>query len=90
MAYHMTESELLAFAILEKAFKSDELWSYVFEIQDRYADDLDQLDIDNPEMADYLQDVIPEFTESYDNTKKKQWLNELRQIIDHAKTFIKD
>ena len=47
-------SEQLAFDILDKAFTSDRLWEYVFDIQDRYADDLDQLYIDNPEMADYL------------------------------------
>ena len=86
----MKASEQLAFDILDKAFTSDRLWEYVFDIQDRYADDLDQLYIDNPEMADYLQDVIPEFTEAYDNTKRKQWLAELRKIIDHAKTLVKD
>lgn len=50
----MKASEQLAFDILDKAFTSDRLWEYVFDIQDRYADDLDQLYIDNPEMADYL------------------------------------
>lgn len=41
-------------------------------------------------MDEHLQDVIPEFTNSYDNTKKTQWLAELREIIDHAQTLIKD
>ena len=50
----MKAIEQLAFDILDKAFTSDRLWEYVFDIQDRYADDLDQLYIDNPEMADYL------------------------------------
>lgn len=38
-------------------------------------------------MDDYLQDVIPKFTDLYDNTKQKEWLAELRKIIDHAKAL---
>ena len=33
-------------------------------------------------MEDYLNDVIPEFTEAYDETKK--WLNDLKKIIKKA------
>lgn len=86
----MKRSEKSALDILEKAFNAKPLSQYTFDIQDYFADETDQLEIDNPEMADYLQDVIPEFTDLYDNTKQKQWLNELQQIINHAKTFIKD
>lgn len=42
---------------------------YTFTIQDYFADETDQLAIDNPKMEDYLNDVIPEFTEAYDETK---------------------
>lgn len=86
----MKESEELALDVLEKAFIADDLWVYALDIQDYFADETDQLEIDSPVMDDYLQDVIPEFTNSYDNTKRKQWLAELRKIIDHAKTLIKD
>ncbi|WP_419154487.1 hypothetical protein [Weissella bombi] len=86
----MTAIENDVLNVLEKAFVVDDLWKYALDIQDYFADETDQLEIDNPEMDDYLQDVIPEFTDSFDNTKKKQWLHELRKIIDYAKTFIKD
>lgn len=86
----MKRIEKSALDILEKAFNAKPLSQYTFDIQDYFADEADQLDIDNPAMADYLQDIIPEFTDSFDNTKKKEWLSELRQIINHAKTFIKD
>lgn len=86
----MKASEQSAIDVLEKAFSADNLWEYALDIQDYFADETDQLEIDSPVMDDYLQDVIPEFTNSYDNTKRKQWLSELRTIIDHAKTLVKD
>lgn len=86
----MKFSEKSALDVLEKAFQAKPLSQYTFDIQDYFADETDQLEVDNPEMDDYLQDIIPEFTDSYDNTKQTEWLSELRQIVDHAKTFIKD
>lgn len=73
-----------------KAYQAKALSQYTFDIQDYFADETDQLEVDSPVMDEHLQDVIPEFTNSYDNTKKKQWLAELREIIDHAQTLIKD
>lgn len=35
-------------------------------------------------MEDYLNDVIPEFTEENDETKKDIWLNDLKKIIKKA------
>ena len=84
----MKRSEKQALDVLEKAFTAQPLSSYTFDIQDYFADETDQLEIDNPKMDDYLQDVIPEFTDEYDNRKQKEWLAELRKIINHAKTLI--
>ncbi|HEY4399774.1 MAG TPA: hypothetical protein VGM95_04525 [Lactobacillaceae bacterium] len=84
----MLKIEKEAIDVMEKAFTDNELWSYVFVIQDYFADETDQLEIESPKFDNYLQDVIPEFTEGYDNTKAKKWLAELRKIIDHAKTLL--
>lgn len=59
---------------------------YTFTIQDYFADETDQLAIDNPKMEDYLNDVIPEFTEAYDETKK--WLNDLKKIIKKVELLV--
>jgi len=80
-------SEKNALKVLEDAFTNDKLYIYVFEIQDYYADETDQLAEDNPKMEDYLNDLIPEFTESYNDTKRDEWLYKLRKIINKAKTF---
>ena len=61
-----------------------------FTIQDYFADETDQLAIDNPSMEDDLNDVIPEFTEAYDETKKDIWLNDLKKIIKKAELLIKN
>ncbi|MBI0121757.1 hypothetical protein H3U50_08085 [Lactobacillus sp. M0398] len=63
---------------------------YTFTIQDYFADETDQLAIDNPSMEDDLNDVIPEFTEAYDETKKDIWLNDLKKIIKKAELLIKN
>ncbi|WEV51667.1 hypothetical protein OZX69_02945 [Lactobacillus sp. ESL0731] len=84
----MKQSEKKAIDVLEKAFTADILGEYIFDIQDYYADETDQLAEDNPAMEDYLNDIIPEFTEGYDNRKKKEWLEQLRKIIEKAKTFV--
>lgn len=84
----MLKSEQEAIDVMEKAFTDKELWSYVFVIQDYFAFETDQLETESPKFDDYLQDVIPEFTEGYDNTKANEWLAELRKMIDHAKTLI--
>ncbi|WP_407894605.1 hypothetical protein [Lacticaseibacillus sp. N501-2] len=81
----MKQSETDALKMLEQAFSDDELETYVFTIQDYFADETDRLEIDSPDMADYLDDIIPEFTEAYDSTKHDQWLCELREVINHAK-----
>lgn len=86
----MKKSETKAIEVLEAAFKDKDLESYVFFIQDYYADETDQLSKDNPEMEDYLNDVIPEFTEGFNLNKRNEWLNELRDIINKAKIFIHD
>ena len=83
----MKASEKEAINVLERAFKAKELYIYTFTIQDYFADETDQLAIDNPNMEDYLNDVIPEFTESYDETKKDIWLNDLKKIIEKAETL---
>lgn len=84
----MKTSEKNALKVLEDAFTNDNLYIYVFEIQDYYADETDQLAEDNPEMEDYLNDIIPEFTESYNDTQRDEWLYKLRKIVNKAKTFI--
>lgn len=81
----MKQSENSAIKVLESAFTDDDLEAYVFTIQDYYADETDQLAIDNPEMENYLNDVIPEFTEGYDNRRQQEWLTSLQSIIDKAK-----
>lgn len=80
----MKKSEKEAINILEKAFKTKETYMYTFLIQDYFADETDQLEIDNPKMENYLNDIIPEFTEAYDERRKKAWLDELRKIITKA------
>ncbi|HEY4400263.1 MAG TPA: hypothetical protein VGM95_07015 [Lactobacillaceae bacterium] len=86
----MLKSEKEAIDVMEKAFTDQELWSYVFVIQDYFAFDTDQLETESSKFDDHLQDVIPEFTEAYDNTKADEWLAELRKIIDHAKILLVD
>lgn len=86
----MKKSESDAIKVLEGAFTDSELPVYIFTIQDYYADETDQLAEDNPEMEEYLNDIIPEFTEGYDDTKREEWLYKLRKIINEAKTFIHD
>lgn len=76
----MKKSESDAIKVLEGAFTDSELPVYIFEIQDYYADETDQLAEDNSEMEDYLNDMIPEFTEGYDDTKREEWLFILRCI----------
>ena len=83
----MKTSEQKAIDTLEGAYTSDLLEIYVFTIQDYFADETDQLEIDNPEMEDYLNDVIPEFTEEFDLTKKEEWLQQLRVIVNKAKSM---
>lgn len=84
----MKQSEQQALNVLERSFTENELFHYVFVIQDYFADQTDQLEIDNPAMEDYLNETIPEFTEGYDNTKRNQWLLQLREIINHAKALV--
>ncbi|MGQ2374325.1 hypothetical protein [Companilactobacillus zhachilii] len=86
----MKKSEAKAIEVLEDAFTDSDLESYVFVIQDYYADETDQLALDNPEMEDYLNDIIPEFTEGFDLNERNDWLNRLKDIIRNAKTFIND
>ena len=76
--------------VLKRAFKSKDLYIYTFTIQDYFADETDQLAIDNPSMEDDLNDVIPEFTEAYDETKKDIWLNDFKKIIKKAELLIKN
>lgn len=83
----MKNSERKAIETMQQAFVNDDLESYVFTIQDYFADETDQLEADNPEMEDYLNDVIPEFTEGFDLTKKEEWLQQLRVIIDKSKSM---
>lgn len=75
--------------ILELFFTSEDMMGHVVDVQDFFADDADELDVVNPEMADYLQDIIPEYTADFGLRPKEEWLAELRNIIDKAKTFIK-
>ena len=82
----MKKSEKQAIDILNRAFNNTDLETYVFTIQDYFADETDQLAIDNPKMEDYLNDVIPEFTEAYDETKK--WLNDLKKIIKKVELLV--
>lgn len=84
----MKSSEKKAIEIMQRAFSDHDLELYVFTIQDYFADETDQLEIDNPEMEDYLNDVIPEFTEGFDLTKKEEWLQQLQVIIDNAKSMV--
>ena len=86
----MKKSEKQAIEILNRAFNNTDLETYVFTIQDYFADETDQLAIDNPKMEDYLNDVIPEFTEAYDETKKDIWLNDLKKIIKKAELLIQN
>ncbi|MBI0093070.1 hypothetical protein H3T48_04985 [Lactobacillus sp. M0403] len=86
----MKKSEKQAIDILNRAFNNTDLETYVFTIQDYFADETDQLAIDNPKMEDYLNDVIPEFTEAYDETKKDIWLNDLKKIIKKAELLIQN
>ena len=83
----MAPSEQKAIKVLEDALTSSELYHYVFTIQDYFADETNQLAIDNPALEDYLNNVIPEFTEEYDNTKRNQWLLQLRNIINQANSI---
>lgn len=86
----MKKSEKQAIGVLNRAFNNTDLETYVFTIQDYFADETDQLAIDNPKMEDYLNDVIPEFTEAYDETKKDIWLNDLKKIITKAELLIQN
>lgn len=86
----MKASEKVAINVLKRAFKSKDLYIYTFTIQDYFTDETDQLAIDNPSMEDDLNDVIPEFTEAYDETKKDIWLNDLKKIIKKAELLIKN
>ena len=86
----MKASEKEAINVLKRAFKSKDLYIYTFTIQDYFTDETDQLAIDNPSMEDDLNDVIPEFTEAYDETKKDIWLNDLKKIIKKAELLIKN
>lgn len=86
----MKKSEKQAIDILNRAFNNTDLETYVFTIQDYFADETDQLAIDNPKMEDYLNDVIPEFTEAYNETKKDIWLNDLKKIIKKAELLIQN
>lgn len=38
-------------------------------------------------MAEYLQNVIPDFTDSYTIPNEQTWLLKLKEIIDHAKSL---
>ena len=86
----MKKSEKEAINVLKKAFNTKELYMYTFTIQDYFADETDQLAIDNHKMEYYLNDVIPEFTEAYDETKKDIWLNDLKKIIKKAELLIQN
>ncbi|HEY4399773.1 MAG TPA: hypothetical protein VGM95_04520 [Lactobacillaceae bacterium] len=86
----MKQSEKDAILVLEKALNNQALEYYTFDIQDYFADDAEQLDIDNPQMADYLQDIIPEFTDSYTIPEEQEWLSKLKKIIEHAKSLATD
>lgn len=70
----MKKSEKEAINVLSGAFDNTDLETYVFTIQDYFADETDQLEIDNPKMENYLNDIIPEFTEAYDERRKKHGL----------------
>lgn len=85
----MKRSERAALEILKAAFTSPDLESYVFTIQDYFADETDQLAEDNPKLEDYLNDIIPEFTEAYDNRQPVTWLATLQKIIENAESLIK-
>ena len=63
----MKAIEKEALEILEKAFTAQPLSSYTFDIQDYFADEGDRLEEETPKMNNYLQDIIPEFTNEYDN-----------------------
>ncbi|WP_409076830.1 hypothetical protein [Bombilactobacillus bombi] len=82
------KSEQDAFKILKDAFTTHDLAVYVFTIQDYFADKTDALATDNPILEDYLNSIIPEFTESYDNSNKDLWLNKLQEIINQAQVLI--
>lgn len=76
--------------MLEGAFMAERLASYVIDIEFYVADETDQLEEDNPQLQDYIQDVIPLMTsEEYDDTKQQAWLAHLRSVINKAKTFVK-
>ncbi|WP_054678611.1 hypothetical protein [Lacticaseibacillus sharpeae] len=81
------ECETEAINVLEGAFTDSELETYVFYIQDYFADETDQLAEDSPKMEDFLNDLIPELTESYTPPDRGTWLKKLRRIIEHAKTL---
>lgn len=83
----MKQSEIDVINVLEQSFERDDLDMYVIDIQDYMADNTDQLEIDNPNMDDFLQEVIPEFTDEYRIGTERQWLSQLRDIINHAKTL---
>lgn len=51
-----------------------------------YLLDVDQLAKDNPELEDYLQDVMPEYAETYRNDA--MFLPGLKKIYEHAKTLV--
>lgn len=78
-----------AIDILELFFTIDDIRGHTVDVQDFFADDADELDVVNPGMADYLQDVIPEFTADFGLYPKEEWLTNLRQIIDKSKTYLK-
>jgi hypothetical protein len=82
-------SETEALDVLKGAFTDSELETYVFYIQDYFADDTDQLAKDNPMLEDFLNDSVPEFTDSYSPSQRKKWLRKLRNIINHANTMTK-
>lgn len=86
----MMNSERKAIEVMQQAFRNQDLERYVFTIQDYFADETDQLEIDNPQMEDYLNDVIPEFTDGFDLTKRKEWLRRLQLIIDKAELMVSE
>lgn len=81
----MTDSENKMFEMLEGIFSTKNLAHYVVDLEYYMADETDQLDIDNRELADYLQEEVPEMTGLvFGEVPKKEFLQRMRVIIDNA------
>lgn len=89
METSLKQSEINLFEVLEKAFTSSELADYVYDIEAYLVEETDQLEKDNPELDNYIQQVVPDLIAiDYDDAKQSEWLAKLRLVINKAKKMV--